>query len=372
MRLFFAFFLAFCSLLSANDADDFIVLPEETVHHGDYFAAGGSIEVSGVVKGDVYVVGSQIVIDGTVEGDVIATGGSIDIAGRITGSVRLAGGQIEINGQIGRNATVMGGNIQISSSSRIDGNVVLTGGIVDLAGTIGGDLTLTASTARITGDIEKNLHAYVGKLRLSSRANIGGNLEYSSSSEAYIDQGAEIRGEVIYHPSVVQEFFRGKWRQGLVIGSRFAGIVMNFFFSFIIGLLFIKVFPKKLKGTLQYLQERPWKAFWIGFLMMIVIPMACLLLLVSILGFPFAIALVVLGLLGFFAAKVFPVIWLSNRFFPRFGLKKNSLLLFFFGLVLFFFLQQIPFFGGLISLVATFLGLGAIMLGRIPKRKKKA
>lgn len=368
MRFLLAILFCFSSLPAE---EHFVVLPKEKIHQGDYFAAGGSVEVSGVVKGDVYVFGSQIIIDGTVEGDVIATGASIDIAGVVHGNARLIGGQVEINGSIGRNATIMGGNLQLASQGKIVGNAVFTGGLIDLSGDIGRNLTATASTLRLSGTVQGNVIAHVGSIRLNSEANIEGNLEYSSTQEAQIEPGSEIRGKVTYHTSAIGDVLSGKWKKKFIIGSKFIGILMNFLFTFVLGWIFIKFFSKRLKNTQEILDKKKWRAFWVGILIALLLPISCLILFITILGFPFGLALLAISIFGFYSAKIFPIIWISNKALSKFHLKKNSVWIYFWGLILFFLLRRIPFFGDLISFVFIFLGLGSITLSRIRRKKKR-
>jgi hypothetical protein len=330
------------------------------VHEGDYFAVGNTVEVSGEVRGDVYVMGSQVVIDGRVTGSVIAAGGAIEIAGTVDGNVRAVGGQIEIHGNVGRNVTAIAGSIQIVSRTLIGGNAVLTGGIVEVSGKILGDLTLSASNARLLGDVGRNVHAYAGQFRVGSKVDIGGNLEYSSSGPANIDSGANIKGKVTYTPSVITEVFEGKWRQGLIMGTRITGFLLNFAFSFFIGLLFYKLFTQKLRRTIETLSEKPWKSFWVGLLIVVLIPLAALLLFITILGFPIALALLAIGLLGFYTAKIFPIFWVAKATLP----KLHPLLGLAIGLIVFLLLVRIPFLGPLLSSVFTLLGLGALFISR--------
>ena len=369
MRSFILAILACLFICRFASADDIVHLPRGKVHEGDYFTTGRSIEISGIVQGDVYLFGSQIRVDGRIEGDVIATGATVDISGEVLGNVRVIGGQVELSGIIGRNVTVIGGNIELASSAVIGRNAIFTGGMIDLAGEVRENVTLTASNVRLSGEIGGNVKAYAGQLRASSKMKIGGDLEYSSSSEALIDTGAQIEGTVTYHHSAMREFFYGRWRQKVVIGSRIAGLVMNFLFSFVIGWLFIKLFPNKLKRTLLGLKNSRWRALGMGVLVVIILPISCLLLFVTILGFPLALALVAISLLGFYAAKIFPILWVSNLVFPKMHLKKNSLFAFFLGLVGFFLLIQIPVLGALLSVLVTLLGLGSVVLGRLPKKR---
>lgn len=363
-------FFAFSSLAAQDEGREYMVLPEGTVHQGDFFAAGEVIEISGKVEGDVYAMGSQILVDGLVTGSVIAMGGTVEISGKVEGSARLMGGQVEINGQIGRNVTILAGNIQIVAQASIGKNAVLSGGIIDISGDIGEDLTMSATMARLLGNIGRNVDAYVGQMRIGSRADIKGNLVYRSSQEAHIDDGAAIEGQVVFKRSVITRIFGGEWKRGWIFGTRFIGLFMNFIYSFVIGILLLKLFPQRLQRALKTLKVKPWKSFWLGVAVVILLPLACLVLFITILGFPLAIALVAFTLLGFYAAKIIPILLITNKFFHKIKWKENSLWGLAIGLILFFVFVQIPYLGAALSAIFTFLGLGAITLGRI--RQKSA
>ncbi|NGX38372.1 MAG: hypothetical protein K1000chlam2_01545 [Chlamydiae bacterium] len=293
----------------------FFPLFGEEVHRGNYTAASESVRITGVVTGNVYVIGSKITVEGQINGNLIAFGAMIDIPGEVRGNARLIGGQVEIGG------------------------------------TIGG-----------------NVKAYTGQLNLDSQATIKGNLTYSSPEQAQIDPGATIDGKVTYNP--FQGVFKGKWKKTFFLGARLTGLLMNFLFSFVIGWIFLKVFPQRTKKAVEILRKTPWKAFWIGLITVILIPIACLVLFITILGFPLGLALLAFSLLGFYTAKIFPILWAANACFPKLRLKKHMLLILALGLIVFFILTQIPFVGGILSLAFTFFGLGAILLARLPAKAK--
>ncbi|NGX39902.1 MAG: hypothetical protein KR126chlam1_01239 [Chlamydiae bacterium] len=370
MRLILSILFSFCSLLAFAQNGDYVILPEEVVHEGDYFTAGGTVEISGLVKGDVYAFGAQIVVDGEVEGDVIACGGSISISGVVRGSCRLFGGQMEINGVVGKSVTAMGASLQVAPKSHIGNNLVFTGGLLDLSGTVGQNAMINASKARVGGRVLGNLKGSFGHLRLGSKAFIGGDVDYKSAKEAGVASGAEIRGKIVYKPSAMNGIFKGRWKEGLLIGTHFMGLIMNFLFSFVIGWVFLRFLTKRLNGALRILNENPWRAFWVGLLTVILVPIVALVLLITIVGFPFALALSAIGVLGFYSAKIFPILWLGNAIFPKMGLKKNSLMLYFVGLVLFFALVQIPVVGWIISIAFTLLGVGALLLSRTTRQAR--
>lgn len=174
MMLFFfcAPSVLFCQ--EQKETGEIVVLPSGTVHKGDYFAFGDSVEISGTVTGDVYVMGGQVYIDGKVIGDVLVSAGSVEISGEVDNNVRAIGGQVTLSGHVGHNVTVIAGNVALSPSAVIIGNVVCLAGNGDFAAIIGSDATVISSNLRISNVIKNNLNAYVGQMRLTSKAFVGG------------------------------------------------------------------------------------------------------------------------------------------------------------------------------------------------------
>src|SRR3990167_4312023 len=108
MRLILFCLLFMCTLHAEETPDTALfVLPVGSVHVGDLFACGKSVEISGTVEGDLYVCGEQVVIDGHVTGDVLGLGGSIDIAGSVGQGARLVAGSVLISGTIHKNLSIV-------------------------------------------------------------------------------------------------------------------------------------------------------------------------------------------------------------------------------------------------------------------------
>lgn len=351
-----------------EETENINILPAGTVHQGDYFAFGGTIEISGQVTGDVYAMGSQIIVDGQVDGDILAVAGNIHISGNILQNIRAVAVQATISGKIGRNATIAAGNMQLVPSAVIQGNLVVTAGNVDLGAFIGGDATIVASNLRISSTLQQNLQAYVGHMRLTSRAMIGGDVIYDSDHEAYIEPEAKICGEIVYHPSFLKEVLKGNILNFLLLGSKLAGVVMNFLYTFVVGWIWLKLYPQNLERALNALSHKPLKAFAYGLMLIILLPLASLIFLMTILGAPFAITLIALNVIGFYTAKVLTIFWASNKIFKKIGLKQNTLTIFFLGLICYFLLAAIPFLGSVIAFIAMLFGLGAVPLAKMHQR----
>lgn len=367
MRLIplFAWFILLTCVVHAKESDHhLIVLPAGSVFHGDYFASGDSVEISGTVNGDVYVCAGQVIIDGIVNGDVIGLGGSFDLSGKVTRNCRLFGGQVFISGEIGNNVTVVAGNLQMLSSGIVRGGIVGIAGNIDIAASVGESATVIASNLRVSSHIQKRLQAQAGQIRLTSKAMVGGDVDYRSNAELFIDNGAIIQGKLIHHPSFVHELIKDTWVHRVLIGSKVVAFLMNFLYSFVMGILLIKVFPKNLKLALQVLNEAPWRAFSYGILVLVLLPLAALFLLMTVLGVPFALTLIAANIIGFYTAKIYSVIWASNWIFQKM-VKNNQILRFFCGLILYFLLVPIPVLGVILGWSAMLLGIGAGVWGAI-------
>jgi hypothetical protein len=358
--------LFFCArLVHAEDEDvglgqeAIVVLPATQVHRGDLFAVGRSVEISGVVEGDLYVIGGQVIVDGVVHGDVLALGGSVVISGKVGRSCRVIGAQVFISGSVGHNVSVVSGNLQLLGTASIGGSLAAASAIVDTAAEIHSKVALVAANARVSSSIAQDLEGYVGKLRLTSKAVIGGDLNYHSSTAASIDPGATIRGEVIFHPSFMNKMVNATWLHRLLLGSQVVATLMNFIYTFVIGAFLIRLFPANLSSGLHALSDRPLKSLLHGALLLVVLPLAFLLLLITILGVPFALTLMALNIMGFYTAKVYPILWVAHWGSSKIGWQRHRLLSFFVALLCYFALAAIPTFGPFLALIALLLGLGA-------------
>lgn len=343
------------------------VIPQGSRYVGDYFAYGSNIEISGDILGDLYVMGGQVTIDGQVHGDLLVLGGSVDLPGTVAGNVRMVGGQLLVSGDVGKNVSAVAGNVQILPCSRIGAGFVCAAGSVDLAAHVGGEAHVVSSHLRVASSIEDNLYAYVGKLRLTSKALIGGNLFYRSNSIAVLEEGSQVDGEITYSPSIVQGWIEGTWIQKLLSTSKILGSLMNFLYSFVVGWILIQVFPKNLEGALYQIQHKPWRVFSVGVLLLIALPLASLVLLITILGVPFALTLIAANIIGFYTAKIYTILFVAHYLCKKFKISLHKMVKLFTGLVVYFLFTAIPFVGMCIAFVSMLVGVGAGVLASTKK-----
>ncbi|MCP5492553.1 MAG: polymer-forming cytoskeletal protein [Chlamydiales bacterium] len=365
MRKLVCFFLFFLSVSAyAKDGALIKVLPANSSHLGDYFVRGQTVEISGTVTGDLYVLGGQVFIDGTINGNVLVAGGTVNIEGRVDQNVRSLAGQVVISGSVGRSVTVLSGSLEVQPSAVISKNLIAMSGNVDLAGSVHGNALLGTSSLRLAGGVGGGVTAYVNQMRVTSKANVEGGLEYWSSSDALIDSTAHIIGGVVHHPSFFYSISKGKIIQSLRFGSTILPILMNFLYTLGLGLILMRYFPHSIKRAVGALLQNPVHTALVGIVVLVLLPLLSLLFLMSVLGVPFAITLIAVNVFAFYTAKIFTVLWLEKLIFRK-HFEKHRRLFFTIGLMVYFTLATIPTVGTIISFAIMLMGLGAMVRGRL-------
>ncbi|MCI0453719.1 MAG: polymer-forming cytoskeletal protein [Candidatus Dadabacteria bacterium] len=338
---------------------ELVTVPSGEVINKDYFAFGEKVEISGTINGDLYAAGGQILIDGTINGDLLAAGGKISISGKISQDARIIGGQIIIDGEIGRNLTASAGNIELTDSAKVSGTVVAGGGSILLAAPIGKDVMIAARNLTVSDKISGNLKACVGSLRLTSKAEISGDLTYWSDEKASIDENAKILGSVTQKtppkPSPEKMF-------GIFAGFYLFVTFISFISTLIIGLLLIYLYPKYNRDTVSTLRKRPLASLGIGFVTLVVAPIALILIFSTIVGIPLALILLASYLITVYLARIYVIFWGGLYIFERLGKTVHEGWAFFVGLIVYFIITLIPIIGGIIAFLVLLSGLGALVL----------
>lgn len=311
-------------LASAQDGDTtarsggtVIIGPDETVQ-GDLSITAGTAIVQGTIEGDLSVVGGDVLIEGTVNGDVNAFAGSV----RVTG---------DVNGQL----TGTSGNLFVGEGSNVAGGIEYASGNAIIDGTVGGDVSMGA-----------------GAITLGDNAVVEGDFTYDADSFDRAD-GAQISGQVVRDPSLV-----AAPNVGVPAG---AFSIYSFLVNLLFGALLLLLFPVFTFGLAERVEDHPVVSGGVGLLALILVPLALLLLTITIIGIPlaflggllFAFVLWAAYVLGSYAVGA----WLISI-----ADSHNRWLALFVGLLAVAIVNLVPFVGGLVNFLVVLLGLGAFAL----------
>lgn len=349
------FFTCNASASLMFDAGDTVII-DETVED-DIYLAGNKLIVSGTVLGDVVATGGTVEIHGNISGDLIVAAGEVVIDGKIGDDVRVACGNLEIDGQVGDDLLVTAGTITTTSTTNVGGDTAIRSGDANIAGNFGGEMDISAGDLVFSGNVKGNAMMEASDLIIQPDSSIKGNLEYSSPGETTVPAG--IVGEKIISESTEQreDAFDGERVFNMIA---FLGKVAYYLLLFVLGVISILVFPDKTEEIVKHIQERPFKNIAVGFLVLVGTILGSLVLMITIIGAPIALFLILLLIIVLMIAKIYTAMWIGEVTLRKAGFEYKPWTILAFGLFLILVLTELPYVGGIISLLATLVAMGGI------------
>ncbi|MBU1131018.1 polymer-forming cytoskeletal protein [Patescibacteria group bacterium] len=342
-------------------AGENVYLPSSEVHEGNFYAGGNAVEIAGTVNGDVFAAGNSITISGTVNGDVFAAGSNIRVSGDVDGSVRAAGSNVSFDGKVSRNIMAGGSTLIISETAEVGRHVTLAGAVVDVRGKVGGNLEIAGNTANIATEVGGDTYVKIdGQLKLLPQASLQGDLNYKAMEEISAEETELVAGETVYNALIKKP--KKAAILGFIAVGYFFGKLVQLFSLFIVGLVIIYLGGKKIKEMTNLMIEKPGAQIGRGAVWFFLTPIACVILLITVIGIPLALIIGVSYAVVLYLSKVFAAIALGILLAKGFGWEKFSLILkMVIGVIAFVIIKSIPIVGWLICLVAIWWGLGAIV-----------
>lgn len=341
---------------------------------GDRFVFGGSVRIELPVAGDLIAAGGQVEVEAPVGGDAVLAGGNVRVAASVGQDVYAAGGRLALDAEVGRNLRVAGGQVDTGPKASIAGNVTVAGGQVRLRAPVKGSIRAAGGRVVIDAEVGGDVSVTAGQLELGPHARIAGGLRYRGRDDIRRDPAARVAGAVEHIPLPgADKSARSEREHGL--RSRLGGGAS---WLWTLGLMAIAaVLVALLPGTsdrvARTLVARSGWSLLLGFITLVCVPVATLVLLLTVIGIPLALLVVllylVLLLVGYVASGVALGQWALARWrsasASRTGWRIAAAML---AVLLLAVLARIPFVGGFVVLAAMLAGIGAIALQLAPAR----
>jgi len=333
-----------------------VVAPGETLDD-DLFATGQTVTIAGRATGDVFATGGTVVVTGTIDGDLIAAAQQVVIDGTVNGDVRAAGAVVTVNGHVGHSVTGLAQQVNVSSSGRVDGSVIAAGETISAFGPVGRGMTVGGGTVQLSGPVGGNVTTWAQTLSLGPSTRIGGNLEYYSERQVETPSGT-VAGNVKFH-QVEREARQAPLLNGLF---DFGGLVW-LIGSAILGALVIVLAPRASARAVELGRQQPVQTFGLGLLALCAVPLAAVLIGITLVGIPLAFAVAALYWLGLMLAwpALGLVVGTEVARWVRRGEPLPVLGLLAIGLIVLHLLTHVPVLGGLVAFLGITFGLGLIV-----------
>jgi cytoskeletal protein CcmA (bactofilin family) len=254
------------------------------------------------IGGNEFRAGGHVELDEPVRRNAFVSGGDVTVSASVGRNLFAAGGEVRLEGEVGGDARLAGGNVRIAPEGGVSGDAILAGGTLAAEGAIDGDLTAYGERIFIDGRVEGDVELAGDDLRLGPNARIGGKVVYRSGDEIVVEPGAEVAG------GVRQVSNDRAWRRAARGGAILGGITISLGMV-LLGAVLVLGMPRFSREAAAAIRSKPWQALGLGIAMLVGVPVALVVLIVTIIGIPLALLLAfaygALLLLGYLVAAIF-------------------------------------------------------------------
>lgn len=329
----------------------------------NYYAAGETVDVPTIVSGDVVAAGRTVTLSNVVHGDVLVAGWRVSLTGAANDDVRMAGRRVEIGAPVAGDLTAAGGEISVTPATHVLGRAWLTGGVLDVNGTFDRELRMAGGTVRLGGEFHQPVHVIAEHVELLPNARLLAAFTYESPRPMTMADGAVISGPTTYR-AISERDARDAHAFSVVSSLFFATHLI------LAGLLFLWLMPGAAALLVGTMRTAPARSGLVGLLLLVGVPVAALLLIVTLIGMPvgltvgalYAVALLIAILtaalrIGEWEAAVFR--WTDI------GSPRQRRLALVAGVLTLAALRMVPVLGTMIVFVSIVFGLGALGLSLV-------
>ena len=333
---------------------------DNSFKQGDVYLTGDKVTIDYVVDGNLFVTAKEVVINSQIGGDAFICANSITVGeqGYIFSNLFAFSSNVDIKG-VAYDLYAFAQNVTISGYVYRD--IRVNSGNLDISGTVGRNAFVSCDHLSLGAaqDMQEGESTVI-----TTQGSISGNLNYTSSSEAQLPEGA-VQGETNFTKASTNKYQMNHLLLSL------GGMVAS---SILVWLLCLWLAPKFLKNSSTLLgTKKVLPVIGLGIATPIVLVIAMLVL--FLLGITASIGLLAITLLValmLIASSVF-VIAANNLVCQKLKIEKTIGI---FGMLIvcaiaLWALELIPYVGIIIAFIAGILGLGIISYSLIFKGEKK-
>ena len=326
----------------------------------NYYAAGNRLEVRGPILGDALLAGRDIIINQPVDGDVLGAGWRVTLNAAAHDDVRVAGAEVTLAAPVDGDVTIAGGQVTTGPALRVAGRSWISGGTVRVEGAFARDLRVAGRTVQLGAEVQGPVEITAETVEILAGARLHGPLTYRSPKPAVIAAGAVLGGPVVFKQIESEEARRA---------SSFRGVSSVLFAAHLlaVGLLFVALLPRTAGDVATMLRQQPGRSLLAGGALLVALPAAAVVLILSILGLPLGLALMAVYLVALLASLVTTALvvgqleasWWQHAAQATRGRNAGFVVA---GVLTLAVLRALPIVGGLVVLVSVLFGLGALTL----------
>ncbi len=332
---------------------DFVTVGANETVDDTLLATGNTVRVEGVVNGDLLAFGQSVEVRGTVKGDLVSFAKRTVVSGTVEGNIYDFSNSLDLDGQLGHNLYGAMQSLRLGSGGHVGGGVVVAAGDVSFEGEVKRSVTVATGNADVSGSIGREMTMSGDNLTLTSTARVGGNLiaRVRDLKNVHIAAGATIVGTRDIQVRVRESHFaRPKFYfyQAVWLAA-----------AMLVGWLGLVLFPGFFQASARAVGSG-WRSLGLGIAVLAGVPLAIIVIAITLVGFPVSLMLLALYLAAIYLAKIWVGAFLGQILVKPDGATKGDWLLgLLVGLLILTIVGFVPYLGGLVHFVVICLGLGA-------------
>jgi hypothetical protein len=341
------------------------------------YIAGGNVTINAPIYGDLIIAGGTIVINDTIFKDILLAGGRAFLNGFAGDDIRCAGGEIHISKNVTGEVVVAGGQVFIDKGVTI-GSLLATGGNITVDGNVNGEVKGAFGNLLLNGNISKDIDCRGGKITINGRIDgrsvlaasdiIIGNDAVFENDIHYWNRKGKLdfkqnlkNGNAIYDPTL--RIRNGEWYY--LGAATVLGLLWYLGMAFLMILIIQYLFANTFKKAADTVFSNSLKSLGFGLLFIIGLPVAAIVLFITLIGVPVGLLLVffyiILLLLSSAITSVVAANWMNNRNEYHWNFWHIAFAAFGIFIVLKL-LYSVPFVGWLVMILLACISYGAILL----------
>jgi cytoskeletal protein CcmA (bactofilin family) len=359
------FILAPAAMAVGSQTGTRIVIAKDQVVDDDLVLTGERIVIDGTVHGDVYAFGNTVTVTGTIDGNLVAFANNVEVQGLVKGSTFTAGNQIYVSGQVERSLVAAGSSVRLDQKATVGRSLITAGDQLVQAGSVARGMLIAGARVNISGQVGGDITGWVDRLQIEAPAKIQGSLTYTSQQDAVIAPGAKLGAVTRQLPPDWTTQQRAWYLSPWLIGLKFGGFLL-------IGLLTLALFPGLRRSFPQLITQKPWQAPLTGIAVLIGVPIAAVIVMITIIGLPLGFITLMAYPLAIYVGQIL-VSWSVGKLIAERVSRLSDVswpLLFLGGALLTTLVTQIPWVHGIFGFAFLIYGLGGLALTIWSRRKQ--
>ena len=334
--------------------------PAERAWDSERFVGGCPVSVTRPVAGNLMAAGCDVEVLAEVAGNLAVLGGNLRMTAPVDQDLYAAGGRVSLDAVVQNNVRIAGGKVDLGPNAKVAGDVAVAGGDIEIDGAIRGDLQVAAGRVRINGPVGGDVKIAAGEVELGPDARIEGRLSYASGREIRRDSAAQVLGGVEWGKRGPASHH---WQERARTGVRWVwslGLLA-------IAIILASAFPLFYKGVAETARTRWAMSLLIGFIVLVCVPAAALIAMITVIGIPLAlvmialyIALLIVGYIstGIALGEIALQHWRAERAAST-GWRIAAVVL---AMLVLGLLRRVPIVGGFVVFAATLIGIGVLLM----------